>query len=210
MKAGELFDLIHQYSKKPLTTLCRLHFAEPRIPCPQSKYFCGMESVKDVVDFDDVKNKYCREESIHPIWKSVDAVLSKEDIFLFVEIKSWRNFDFFQLDDADSEDVRNNKVTAQAKGFKLKEKIDRSMMICQGLAKDKKLFELIPTMYVLVTDVETVLNPLVRLRAQLGVLAYKAVNIPLYTNASMAELNALGMNVRYKNCREFDAFIDSL
>lgn len=210
MKAVELFDLLQQYSTKPLTTLCRLHFSEPRIPCPKSKFFCGKESVTDVLDFDDVKDKFCREENIHPTWKSVDAVLSKEDIFVFVEIKSWRNFESFHLDDADSEEDRNAKVTAQAQGFKLKEKIDCSMMICQGLAKDEKLFGPIPTMYVLVTDVETVLNPLVRLRAQLGVLAYKAVNIPLYTNATMAELNALGMNVRYKNCREFDAFIDSL
>ena len=210
MKAERLFELLQQYGKKPPTTLCRLHLAEPRIPCPQSKYFCGKESGKDVVDFDAVKELYCRKENIHPTWQSVDAVLSKDEIFLFVEIKGWRNFDIFQLKDEGSEEDKKNMVAAQTKSFKLKEKIDCSVKICQSLSKNEKLFEQIPTMYVLVTDVETVVDPLVRLRAQLGVLAYKAVNIPLYTKASLKELNALGMNVRYKSCREFDSFFDSL
>lgn len=92
----------------------------------------------------------------------------------------------------------------------MKLKIDSSIEICRNISKDPDLFAEMPTVYVLVTDVDTVPDPLVRFRARLGILSYNAMNIPSYTRASFNAIKATGMNVRYVNCRNFDSFFDSL
>ena len=208
--AVELYELLLQYATQQQTTICQLHNAEPHTPCPQSKYFCQKESVKKVVDFDAVKVKYCKCENINPTWQSVDAVMPKEEIFLFVEIKSWRNFDKYQMTNIHTKEEKEQIIEKQVKEFKLKQKIERSIEICQNISKNKYLFDKIPMIYVLVTDIDTVTNPMLRLRVQLGVLAYKSVNISLYTSASTNELSTLAMNVRYTSCYEFDNLCDSL
>ncbi len=208
--ANQLFELLRQYVAQPTTTICMLHFAEKKTPCPKSNYFCGKESEKMVVNFDTVKNMYCLQEKIGDPWPSVDAVLNKDKTFLFVEIKGWQNFERFQLKDIENEDEKKLRVEEQVKKYNLKQKIEKSMDICRNLSHDPQVFDSMPIIYVLVTDVDTILDPLVRLRAQLGILSYKAVNIPLYTNAVVNELNGMGMIIRYKTCRKFDEFYDSL
>jgi Holliday junction resolvase-like predicted endonuclease len=208
--AMRLYERVKRYAALSDTSICMLHNAEPKTPCPQSRYFCGNESKKQAVNFDAVKEEYCRRNRINGSWPSVDAVLFKDNTFLFVEIKSWRNFEEHQINANDTQEEKERKIKAKAQGFKLKQKIESSMDICCDLSKDKKLFERIPIVYVLVTDVATQLSPMELFRARLGVLSYKAVNVPLYAKASIAQLNALSIPVRYKFCQEFDDFYDSL
>ena len=207
--AHKLFVRVGKYASLSPTTICWLHEAEPKKPCPTTASYCGAESKIPALNFDAVKETYCNKTKT-PSVPSVDAVLYKGNRFLFVEIKSWQNFERYQIKSGDSQSTIQHKVTQKAAGFKLKPKVEMSMEICKSISKDYHLFEKMPVTYVLVTDVDTIVDPLVRFRSRLRALAYKSVFIPLYSSASMAQLLTVGMDVRYVFCRKFDNFYDSL
>lgn len=204
-----LFQHLKHYASLQTTTVCMLHEAEPGSPCPQSRVFCGAESCNSAINFDAVKEYYCAQNRISSM-ASVDAVMYKSDLFLFVEIKSWKNFEQYKIKPTDSEAVRKQKIEEKAKKFKLKKKVEESMTICTNLSKDKHLFDKMRVLYVLMTDIDTVVDPLDRFRARLGSLSYKAVNMLHFNDASMAELKTVGMDARYVFCRQFDKFYAEL
>lgn len=207
--ARRLYEQVGKYAILSPTTICWLHEAEPKKPCPTSAFFCGSESKIPVLNFDAVKEAFCHKTKTTSV-PSVDAVLYKDTRFLFVEIKSWQNFERYQIDSSDSPATIRQKIADKATGFKLKSKVEKSMEICRSIANDEHLFEKMPVTYVLVTDVDTVADPLARFRSRLRVLAYKSVFIPLYSSASLTQLSTVGMDVRYVFCRKFDYFYDSL
>lgn len=204
-----LFERLRRYASLSATSICMLHNAEKRVPCPKSSYFCGNESQKSVINFDAVKEAFCKNNRIGA-WSSVDAVTYKDKQFIFVEIKSWQNFERYQIKDSDSPEEKKEKIEKKAKGFNLKKKIEQSFQICKDISHDEHLFEKIPVIYILVTDVDTVAEPMKRFRARMGVLSYKSQNIPLYNKFSTAQLYSLGMNVRYVFCQKFDELYDGL
>ena len=208
-KANMLFDRLRGYASLTPTTLCMLHEPENKTPCPRSRFFCGTDSTIPAINFDKVKETYCNKAKI-TYFPSVDAVMFKEERFLFVEIKSWQNFERYQIKPGDSPAIIQKKIEDKAKGFKLKPKVEKSMKICQVLSQDEHLFDKMPVTYVLVTDVNTVADPLARFKGRLLTLAYKSVYIPLFSSASTAQLATVGMDVRYVFCREFDAFYAKL
>ena len=216
MSPQELFELIQRYASQPVTTVCRLHLAEPGTPCPDSKYFCGNESQKPAINFDAVKEHYCREHSLGNPLSSVEAVLCKDDVFLFVEIKSWQNFERYQIKATDSPEEIKRKTEEKALEFNLKGKIDDSMTICRDIARDKTrdkdALDGMRLIYVLLTDVATVVDPMLKFRARMGLLSYTATNVTYYTSASMKALEQVkkSVTVRYKYCQNFDRFFDSL
>ena len=204
-----LFQRLKHYASLQTTTVCMLHEAEPGSPCPQSRIFCGTESRYPAINFDAVKEHYCAKNRISSM-ASVDAVMHKSNLFLFVEIKSWKNFEQYWIKSTDSEADRKQKIEDKAKKFKLKKKVEESMSICTEVSKDKHLFEKMPVLYVLMTDIDTVVDPMDRFRARLGSLSYKAVNMLHFNDASMAELKIVGMDARYVCCRQFDKFLSEL
>lgn len=207
--AGILYSRVGGYASISPTTICMLHNAEIRTPCPKSSYFCGSESKISVLNFDAIKDKYCHDKRI-PSLPSVDAVTYKGRRFLFIEIKSWQNFERYQIKQADSQVDIQRKIVEKASKFNLRLKVEKSLEMCKKIMKDEDLFIRIPVTYVLVTDVDSMADPLARFKSRLRALAYKSVYIPLYTSASEAELSTVGMDVRYVFCRKFDQFYDSL
>ena len=111
-----LFQRLKHYASLQTTTVCMLHEAESGRPCPQSRVFCGTESRNPVINFDAVKECYCAKNRISSM-ASVDAVLHKSDIFLLVEIKSWKNFEKYQIKPTDSEAVRKQKIEENMKFY---------------------------------------------------------------------------------------------
>lgn len=204
-----LFERLRRYASLSTTSICMLHNAEKRVSCPESQYFCGNESQKSVVNFDAVKEVYCKNNRIGAL-SSVDAVTYKDKQFIFVEIKSWQNFERYHIKDSDSPEEKKKKIEEKAEGFNLKKKIEESLRICKGISHDEHLFEKIPVIYILVTDVDTVVDPMKKFRARMAVLSYKSQNIPLYNKFSIAQLNSLKMNVRYVFCQKFDELYDGL
>ena len=207
--ACRLYERVGEYASLLPTTICRLHEAEPKKPCPTTAFFCGAESKIPALNFDAVKESFCNKMKC-PSVPSVDAVLYKENRFLFVEIKSWQNFERYQIKPGDNQATIQQKIADKATGFNLKPKVERSMEICMRISKDEHLFKKMAVTYVLVTDVDTVVDPLARFRGRLRALAYKSVFIPLFSSASLTQLSTIGMDVRYIFCRKFDSFYDSL
>ncbi len=207
--ACKVYERVGRYASLTQTTVCRLHNPVSRVSCPDSLLFCGMESAVPAFNFDEVKEVYCNKAKINSL-PSVDAVMYKEKRFLFVEIKSWQNFERYQIKPGDSQDVIQQKIAEKARDFKLKSKLEKSMEICKKILKDEHLFEKMPVTYVLVTDVDTIVDPLARFKGKLRALSYKSVYIPLYNRASNAQLSVVGMDVRYVFCRKFDDFYASL
>lgn len=207
--ARRLYDALSLYLQAASTSLCMLHNAEPRRPCPHSSHFCGNESKVPVLNFDAVKNEFCRERGNRQ-FKSVDAVTFKGSQFLFIEIKSWQNFEANHIKKGESPSVVKQKIERQASDFNLKKKVEDSIKICTDLTKCSKLFSKFPVLYVLVTDVNDVVDPLARLKGWLDVLSYNSVRIPDYKRATEKELHLTGMTTRYQPCRDFDRFFDSL
>lgn len=207
--AFRLYQRLRRFASLQPTTICMMHEAEPGKSCPQSIYFCGLESESPAINFDAVKECYCTQKRISSL-SSVDAVMQKSEFFLFVEIKSWKNFEKFQIKATDSEALRKQKIEEKAKKFKLKKKVEESMAICCDVSKDKRLFDKMRVVYVLMTDIDTVVDPLVRFRARLGSLSYKAVNMLHFNDASMSELKKVSMDVRYVYCQKFDEFYASI
>lgn len=204
-----LYQRLKHYAALQPSTVCMLHKAEPDTPCPQSRVFCGTKSKYEAINFDAVKERYCVQKQISSL-ASVDAVMYKSDLFLFVEIKSWKNFEKYHIKSTDSETVRKHKIEQKAKKFKLKKKVEESMIICSGVSKDCHLFDKMRVLYVLMTDIDTVVDPMDRFRARLGTLSYKSVNMLHFNDASMSELRAVGMDARYVYCRKFDEFYSGL
>lgn len=208
-QAFRLYYRLKHYASLHSTTICMLHKAEANTPCPKTVSFCGKESNYSVINFDSVKEYYCKQNKIKSL-ASVDAVMYKKTIFLFVEIKSWKNFERYQLRKSDSDVIRKKKIVDQTKKFKLKEKIVESMTICCEITKDQKLFNKMPVMYVLITDINTIQDPLTRFRARLGLLSYTSYNLLNCINATMNVLRTVGMNTRIVCCRQFDQFYKEL
>ena len=204
-----LYQRLKHYASLQPTTVCMLHEAESAIPCPRSGVFCGTESRIPVINFDAVKEHYCAQNRISSM-ASVDAVMHKNDLFLFVEIKSWKNFEQYQIKPTDNAVVRKQKIEEKAKKFKLKKKVEASMVICNEMSKEKHLFDNKRVLYVLMTDIDTVIDPMDRFRARLGLLSYKAVNMLHFNDASVAELKTVGIDARYVYCRKFDEFYAGL
>lgn len=207
--ACRLYEQVGKYASLSPTTICWLHEAEPKKPCPTSSFFCGAGSKIPALNFDAVKDAFCNKTKT-PSVPSVDAVLYKENRFIFVEIKSWQNFERHHIKYSDSQTTIQQKIADKAIGFKLKPKVEKSMEICKKITKDEHLFEKIPVTYVLVTDVDTVTDPMRRFKSRLSVLAYKSVYIPLYNKAVGTQIATIEMDVRYVFCRKFDEFYDKL
>lgn len=138
MNARELYQLILEaYPSIRETTICNLHK-----PCAKSKR-CDVVSPSRYIDFDQVETEFDKGK---PSRQSVDAVSSAGKKFCFIEIKGWKDFLHWNVPDDES-------IALQAQ-YDLKGKFDVSRDICIDIAKDKALFDVIPEVFVLVTDID--------------------------------------------------------
>ena len=210
MDASSLYSLVKSYAQQNDTIICVLHNAQSKIPCVNSGNFCGHPSQTAVINFDAVKTAYCKNENIHPQLKSVDAFTHKNGQILFVEIKSNKNFLRYQLKQTDPEETVDEKIRQQVANYQLKKKIDNSRTVCEAISGDSHLFDTLPSIYVLVTDAETVTNPLQSIQINLNILAYNAIYLPRLNKALEEDLDSLGHTTRLVYCQDFDKFISSL
>lgn len=138
MNAKELYQqILKAYPNIREATICNLHK-----PCAKSKR-CTVTSLNQYIDFDQVETEFDRGK---PSRQSVDAVSSAGDKFCFIEIKGWKDFLLWNTPDDET-------IALQAQ-YDLKGKFDVSKDICIGITKDKTLFDVIPEVFVLVTDID--------------------------------------------------------
>lgn len=224
MDAATLYSQIKTYANLDDTTICHLHKSNPGQMCiGDTQNGCMMPSQTQVVDFDSVKVLFCKKNNISPQFDSVDAVTHKKQLFLFVEIKSIENIVEKELkydkkikkqidnkiSTTDKKEVVNRFIESKVKGFCLKEKIKDSIEICKGITNDGNLFSKIDFVYVLITDTDTLSNPMQQFQAHLNVLSYNAVKLKMESELKKEHLS-VGHRNRYARCKEFDKFMAQL
>ena len=210
MNATNLYSQIKSYSNLDETQICVLHKPKPNTPCINNP--CSNPSQTKVVDFDKVKSIFCRLNN-QPQLASVDCITHKGDNFLFVEIKSNKNFLTHQLKSSNAEAEDDEIIKSKVAGYNLKKKISDSILICNKISGNTNVFESIPCIYVLVTDTNTIEDPAQRFLANMNILAYNSIDIRKLTKLNKVlreNLESLGYTNRYVKCSDFDDYIRNL
>lgn len=210
MDATNLYSLIKSYSNLDETQICVLHKPKPKTPCIDNP--CSTPSQTNVIDFDKVKSIFCQINNQSQL-ASVDCITHKGNHFLLVEIKSNKNFLTHQLKNSNSETKDDEIIKNKVAGYNLKKKISDSIHICNEISKNTNVFESIPCIYVLVTDTDTIDDPIQSFQANMNILAYNSIDIIKLTklNKLLREnLESLGYTNRYVKCSDFDDYIKNL
>lgn len=171
---------------------------------------CSSKSTTKVIDFDVIKNEYCKQHAIQPNWKSVDGVCAKKDnsLFLFVEKKSWTQF---FLNQKDSSDIN---IVDQSLKFGLEEKYEKSVTICENIIGQGNIFTNDNHAFIFFTDIPSNANSIEVLNYKLNLLGLTASyvsneKIIQAQNASKIQMEKVVCSKRfYKFCRNFDKFIN--
>lgn len=166
---------------------------------------CGAKSVTKVIDFDEIKNEYCRINAIHPMWKSVDGVCAKQNdsLFLFIEKKSWSQFFAHQ-------EHSEGRVLEQANDFSLNEKYEKSVEICNSIIGQNDLFTEDNHAFLFFSDINPDTSPLTAFQYNLNMLAGTSTEIQSSAiSASNQEIEKVTCKKkRFVFCRDFDRFMN--
>lgn len=215
MKASELYQHIIQESDTSVTeqTICILTVNNAMKK--KGIFECNRCPIKQntvLLNFDAVKNLYCKNHKIKKTLSSADGVIyskNKDNMFYFIEIKSAQEV----LDNPKS-NFSQGKITiqGQAKEFikKSSSKLPHSIQICEGFVKQTNLFQEdnLQTGFVFVTDIDTKTQPensivmnLHRLREEDN---YKQ-SFNKYMRDNMSNIpNRFHTSLYYTYCQKFD------
>lgn len=197
MKPSEIYKALLAY-KNVESDMCSLK--------SQCTYFstCGVKSATKVIDFDEIKNEYCKINAIHPLWKSVDGVCANQNdsLFLFIEKKSWSQFFAHQ-------EHSEERILEQANNFSLDEKYEKSVKICSNIIDQKNLFTENNHAFLFFSDINPDTSPLAALQYNLNMLAGTSTELKeIAIGASHKEVAKVKCKKRrFVFCRDFDNFI---
>lgn len=186
--------------------LCDLHK-----PC-KVKHLCQTPQGAPVLDYDNVKQVYCQRNRLSSL-SSADGICisGSGQILVFVEMKSWLNVIDNKFN-PNSASQQNIKKKAKDYADAVERKMTDSIKIGEGIKDSADEFGSIPKSIVLVTDIDTGINPLALMAAQLNFLAATASEKQSYCNNLMIQLmpEIPHIPVYYKCCRDFDKFINTI
>lgn len=190
---------------RPLvTTLCDVHSL-----C-QHGHKCAVPSKIPVVNFDRVKEEYCKRNGLILMPPSVDAItLSGDGMKLcFVELKSWLKYLAY------TKEVSSETIHRQVKKYKFLEKLEASMNICATFA-DEEFFDRNEYAYIIVTDADAELetNPVRNFAMNMFALAETSCRrwrpeCVKATNEAVSKMS--GVNVRHVSCQQFDSVLERI
>lgn len=165
---------------------------------------CGAKAVTKVIDFDEVKNEYCRINAVNPLWKSVDGVCAKQNdsLFLFIEKKSWSQFFAHQPH-------TEERVSEQANDFLLNVKYEKSVEICNNIVGQGNLFTEDNHAFLFFSDINPDASPLTAFQYNLNMLAGTSTEIKAFAvGASYREIAKVKCKKRrFVFCRDFDNYV---
>lgn len=119
--------------------------------CKKNGY-CSYKQHYPVLDFDEIKNEHYNGKNIATP-ASVDAICigNKQKYICFVELKGWGNF---------IAHISKKKRTVEetAAGYNLDGKLFDSQELCRQLTSNPDLFAHMPTIFLLVTDIDVESN----------------------------------------------------
>lgn len=196
--ASELISFLVKDKHFSLCSVCELH--KPCATTPR----CSWESAKRFVNFDDVKNAYCKEHQVISC-ASVDGLSEKNEKLLFVEIKGWVDFLQYQKKNVEK------KIEKQVSGYDFVKKLKDSIDICNDYASNPKFCNADHLAYIIVTDIDIKEQPLQTLQGNLMALAQTSSSLEVLCNKYMLSKisSRKGIHTYYKQCKELDLFIDN-
>ncbi len=165
--------------------------------------FCGHRQGVPVVDFDKVKSSFYKGRRSPA---SVDAVCvsGKGKYFCFVELKGWKNYLRF-------ENKQKNSVEETVSGYHLGKKLEDSERLCVDISGDESLFDSMPVVFVLVTDIEVKEHGLESFADNMFALAETASEH--YLECRTAARNVIESEIYVEHdyicCKDFDRHIES-
>lgn len=157
---------------------------------------CSVNHGIQILDFDKVKDARCKGGNPLP---SVDGLLEQNGFLCFVELKSWENYLKYQSPESEKD------IQAQLDDYNLEGKLTQSMIMCQEEADNSLLFEEIPVLFALVTDIDVDRTGERDILLKLNMLAHSASDWRTVCNR-LSEEKLKGMSVKtvYYSCKNFD------
>ena len=150
MAAQEIYNKVKICGNLKETTICHLHQPQ-RIPCClDAKYKCAHVSTYGVLDLDTIVSNYCKSKGLKT-HSSADALSFKDDNLLFIEIKGWRKFIEYQLQNKHDE----TEIKAKEDSYNLDKKLEDSITICQQIISPDNFIADDKIVYILVIDTDT-------------------------------------------------------
>lgn len=197
----EIYNSINNYINKD-NVICNLHSA-----CKNNNYLCGqILSNKNVLDFDAISHKWCKEKSI-PAFKSVDAVTNSvsNNYFCFIELKSWKLFLKYNQNESD--------IYKQAKKYEsdLPNKLQKSIELCKKITNEDSTFKDCSILFILLTDISAE-DGISSIDNNLTDLAGTASNLKKLCNQQSQDIlnNISNIETRYWECKDFDTKLSKL
>ena len=198
MTSRELFKKLRTQHRQLVGPLCRLHSL-----C-QSASFCAKPVSTPVINFDKIKELYCKKKGIIHMPPSVDAISISHsgNTFCFIELKSWVKYLLY------TKDVNADSINRQVNRYHFREKLEASIAICSEMS-DPDFFNVNDFAYLIVTDAQ----------AQLRIDAARSFAMAMFslaetssqcwrpeciaaTNRAISKFH--GINVRHISCQDFD------
>ena len=174
MTAQEIYDFIKNNYSSVETTICYLHQPRPHVACCLDAQFkCSNPSQTKVLNFDQVTSEYC--ESLgKSVCSSTDALSYKDNYLLFVEIKGWRQFINYALNNTFDKD----KIEGQENKYDLNKKIEESISTCENIIAPHDMLADDKIIYILIIDINIKQQEAkVQLLQNLNLLAYDSSSI---------------------------------
>lgn len=174
MTAQEIYNHIkNQYSSSE-TTICHLHQPRPHVACCLDEQFkCLNPSQIKVLNFDKITSDYCSNQGIS-VCSSTDALSYKNNYLIFVEIKGWRQFVKYSLNNTYDKD----KIEDQESKYDLNKKIEESISTCENIIAPNSMLSDDKIIYILIIDTSIKQQKAnVQLLQNLNLLAYDSSSI---------------------------------
>lgn len=191
------------------TSICRLHK-----PC-RIKGECDTEQQAVLLDFDAVKDKWCKVRKEVPC-SSVDAIAAKDMKLCFLEMKGWKMFIKKRLDLLSSENDKELFIDRQLQSYDFQDKLYDSIRICEDELGIEDLSSNCDIIYLLITDVDVFADPLLELDVTLLMLANTSTSWETVCARKMrkAFLSSAQSDDRiyyyFESCNKLDEFMNSL
>lgn len=174
MTAQEIYDIIKSNYSSAETTICYLHQPRPHVACCLDAHFkCSNPSQTKVLNFDQVTSEYC--ESVgKSVCSSTDALSYKNNYLLYVEIKGWRQFINYAINNTFDKD----KIEKQENRYDLNKKIEESISTCEKIIAPHDMLSDDHIIYIHIIDTSiTQQEAQVQLLQNLNLLAYDSSSI---------------------------------
>lgn len=199
MKPSELYQRLESlYPSHKVQNVCMVDTS-----CKKNG-FCPDVQVYPVLDFDEIKNDFCKGTIT---LSSVDAVCVGElqKYFCFVELKGWEKYIKYK-------DKQRKSIAKTVSGYNLEGKLKDSQKLCMEIVADSNIFTDMPVIFLLVTDIDVKSHGIEAIDEMLEVLGETSTDI--YSQCISESGKVLDSEIliehEYISCKEFDKIMSTL